>query len=562
MAMPDGSNVFLFALDAGFNESDHPRDNDGKFGEGGGGSSASKPQSNLPFVRSLYETHGTPEKIAKHLESVPEEKLNQAYKYLNQHGDITGNEHDLGAAVAVSRELARRKRSKPDVKRNAFGVEWGGKGTSELATYPSADTALTFDRSSNRRKDEDGRLYVADCRLSKATVNPYPGRQIPGYEALGLKPDHTYQLWRHPDELAKAASTWNGIPLLSVHQAHSANKPIEDKVAGAIGTNCRFEPPYLVGDLVIWRTEDIEDVEKRDKCELSAAYYYRPEMVSGTTPQGLPYDGIMRDLRANHEALVAAGRAGPDVMVHDGKEPDMAEKDDKPEAADEEDVEAMDAAEAEEENAARAKEREAKASAEDRKAARDARRTARDAKRAADKKAMDAKAAKDKKAADAKAAKDRAAKDKAAKDKAARDKWEASGTDKSFEDWAKEEDDEPEHAEADDKAMDAAITAAVTTAVTGAEQRVVARMKALAQAREDVRPIVGITSLALDSAAAVYKYALDHLKVDTKDVPPEAYGAVLRAVPKAAPGPTLALDVAANGAIESRFPMLGRINQA
>lgn len=38
------------------------------------------------------------------------------------------------------------------------------------------------------------------------------------------------------------------------------------------------------------------------------------------------------------------------------------------------------------------------------------------------------------------------------------------------------------------------------------------------EARRDVRPVVGDVSVALDSAADVYGFALDHMKVDRKDV--------------------------------------------
>lgn len=128
---------------------------------------------------------------------------------------------------------------------------------------------LALDRSM-RRYDEDGRLHVANCRLSKATVNPYRGKEIPRGQALGLDAERVYQLYRDPVELEKACSTWNGIPLLSGHVPHSAAQPIEDKVAGAIGTDVRWEPPYVVGSLAIWRKEDISDVESTDKEELSS----------------------------------------------------------------------------------------------------------------------------------------------------------------------------------------------------------------------------------------------------------------------------------------------------
>ena len=45
---------------------------------------------------------------------------------------------------------------------------------------------LAFDRASVRTIDVDGRLHVAMSNISKATVNPYYGREIPNAAALGL----------------------------------------------------------------------------------------------------------------------------------------------------------------------------------------------------------------------------------------------------------------------------------------------------------------------------------------------------------------------------------------
>jgi len=107
------------------------------------------------------------------------------------------------------------------------------------------------------------------------------------------------------------------------------------------------------------------------------------------------------------------------------------------------------------------------------------------------------------------------------------------------------------------------MDAAISEEVTKAEAKIVARMTAVAQAREDVRPFIGNVPLAMDSAPAVYKLALDHLKVDLDGVPESAYGAVLKTQPK--PGvrtDTLAMDAAVTGTLDAKFPSLNRIGMA
>src|SRR5260221_11757019 len=76
---------------------------------------------------------------------------------------------------------------------------------------------LAFDRACVRTVDRDGRLHVEVTNISKAAINPYLGREIPGADELGLNPDQVYQLFRDSAELKKGAATFNNIPLLSEH---------------------------------------------------------------------------------------------------------------------------------------------------------------------------------------------------------------------------------------------------------------------------------------------------------------------------------------------------------
>lgn len=79
---------------------------------------------------------------------------------------------------------------------------------------------------SARVKDVNGYLNVVNCNMSKAAVNPYYGRDIPNWQELGLMPDKIYMMLRDPNELAKAASTFNGKPLLrGHHDIHAGDIP-------------------------------------------------------------------------------------------------------------------------------------------------------------------------------------------------------------------------------------------------------------------------------------------------------------------------------------------------
>lgn len=176
---------------------------------------------------------------------------------------------------------------------------------------------MAFDRGSVRSYDADGRLHVALTNISKANVSPYYGSEIPGFAQLGLDPAKIYKLWRDPAELEKGAASFRNLPVLRRHIQVSADEPSKEDVVGSIGSDVTFSDPYLCASICIWDSEAIAGVESGQIAELSPAYRYVPDMTPGTTPSGEAYDGRMTDILGNHLATVEVGRTGPDVVVAD-----------------------------------------------------------------------------------------------------------------------------------------------------------------------------------------------------------------------------------------------------
>lgn len=179
------------------------------------------------------------------------------------------------------------------------------------------DNNLTFDAApSARRIDDNGYLHVSACPISKACINPYYGREIPGAAELGLNPTGIYYGYRDPDELAKAAETFNGLPLLLEHHFDSADEPQKEHRVGATGTDTAFDAPYLRNTISVQDADAIGKIERGEFKELSCSYRYTPDFTPGEV-DGVAYDFIMRDIKGNHVALVPRGRAGSDVAVAD-----------------------------------------------------------------------------------------------------------------------------------------------------------------------------------------------------------------------------------------------------
>lgn len=174
---------------------------------------------------------------------------------------------------------------------------------------------IAFDESL-RTYDVEGRLHISRTHISKACVNPYYGREIPTSEALGLIPDKIYYLLRAPEELEKAAASFARLPILSKHIPVTADSLPNEFIIGSIGSDVDFSNPYLDADICIWEAQAIGGIETNAVRELSCAYRYVPIMVPGEY-QGTKYDGIMTEIIGNHLAVVESGRAGPDVLAAD-----------------------------------------------------------------------------------------------------------------------------------------------------------------------------------------------------------------------------------------------------
>lgn len=369
---------------------------------------------------------------------------------------------------------------------------------------------LAFDRASVRTYDVDGRLHVAVSPITKANICAYYGSEIPNSQALGLEPGRRYYLLRHPEELEKAASSFNNLPILDKHVYVKASNPQKKNIVGTTGSEAAFDGKYLKNSLTIWDDSAIAGIETEIQDEISSSYHYRADMTPGVF-ENEKYDGVMRDIIGNHVALVETGRAGSDVVVFDSQplELKMSKRKEAairlaltPVLAQDADIDAavrkalLALDEAEKEDKEEAKE----------------------------------KAAEDEETEEEKA--EREAKEKAAEDE--------------------EEDDKKK----DDEDKKTAMDAAIRKAGSDAEAKAVARFNAIRRAEADVKPLIGDV-VAMDSADDIYKFALDSLNIAHKGVHPSAFPALIEMAKtqKAAPkNPVIALDSAAEDPFGKMFP--------
>ena len=84
---------------------------------------------------------------------------------------------------------------------------------------------------------------------------------------------------------------------------------------GHAGSHVRFSDGFVEVALVITDQNAIDAIQRGDAQEVSAGYRVDYDPTPGVTPNGESYDGIQRNIKVNHIALVARGRAGREARL-------------------------------------------------------------------------------------------------------------------------------------------------------------------------------------------------------------------------------------------------------
>lgn len=424
--------------------------------------------------------------------------------------------------------------------------------------------ALAFDKSL-RSYDAFDRLHVSLSNVTKATVNPYIGHEIPNWQGLGLDPNRVYFMFRDPAELEKAVPTFNNIPILSKHVKVTPEEPHKELVIGSTGTDAVWVAPYLKNSLVFWDNPAIGGIETKDVRELSSSYRYDAVMQPGVY-QGLRFDGFMRNIVANHVCLVEDGRAGSDVIVGDSQPEGLKMA-----------LKSKTGLMLQGALAALVAPRLAQGMAFDAAPLLTGVRRVNYVRATKDLPELVLRAVDGKLAADqALDPSELAAVIKAVKDNmplaADADMIEEKVAKDAFPDKdgvAEDEDDDPDGAddEDDDKDKPAMDANTVAKMISDANAKGRKAMGDMLQAVKDVRPFIGdVDTLGMDSAGDVYKLALEANKIDLTGVHASAYPAMLKMLPKPGAQPvarnTLAMDAKSVGNFHTMFPTASKLKVA
>lgn len=165
---------------------------------------------------------------------------------------------------------------------------------------------------SGTRVRDDGYLVVDAC-VARTGIQRYLGSEVG-------RPDLTFvDVLRPEEEVFKtdAMASFAHRPVTDDHPSERVTKDNWSKFSvGQTDGDIKRDGQFLRIPLMVADSKAIDKVSN-GKRELSAGYTCDLVWEGGETPDGQTYDAVQTNIRANHVAIVQAGRAGKDCRIGD-----------------------------------------------------------------------------------------------------------------------------------------------------------------------------------------------------------------------------------------------------
>lgn len=157
---------------------------------------------------------------------------------------------------------------------------------------------------------ETGYLKVW-CRAARTGTQRY--RRADGSIAIEYRPEEEVSKPETLGSFGMKPVTWKHPPVL----LDAENTKMFQ--VGHAGSQVRFSDGFVEVALLVTDKKAIDNIQRKDSAdhavEVSAGYRVDYDPTPGTTPSGEAYDGVQRNIRVNHIAIVPKGRAGPEVRL-------------------------------------------------------------------------------------------------------------------------------------------------------------------------------------------------------------------------------------------------------
>ena len=170
---------------------------------------------------------------------------------------------------------------------------------------------VTFD-STNMRLTSDGYL-CAFSRCARTGIQDYKGAE------MGKPEIETVRVFRSPNVVfsRRSMQTFAGKPITRDHPNTLVDAENWKKLAvGEVGDEIVRDGEFIRVPITLRDAATIREVQAGIR-QLSVGYTCDVDWTPGVTKDGKDYDAIQTGIRANHVAVVAAARGGPDLAIGD-----------------------------------------------------------------------------------------------------------------------------------------------------------------------------------------------------------------------------------------------------
>lgn len=166
------------------------------------------------------------------------------------------------------------------------------------------------------KRTKDGFMAVR-AKAARAGVYDYAAFEVGGIER-GFKAADTVKVYRPESEVfaPDSVASFLAKPVTNDHPAQPVTADNWKQHARGVNMGALRDGEYLAFDLVMMDAALIADVDS-GKRELSNGYSCVLDWTAGTTPDGMAYDAVQRNIRGNHIAVVDKGRAGSECAIKD-----------------------------------------------------------------------------------------------------------------------------------------------------------------------------------------------------------------------------------------------------
>lgn len=176
-----------------------------------------------------------------------------------------------------------------------------------------------FMELTSREMTADGYLVAKNSTLARTGVQQYRAYEL-GLDAEGMDPMRIIRLHRPADEVfnPQSMASFENKPITIDHPSVPVTADNWADLAKGEARDVSRSGEMMVATMIVKSKDAIDEIQS-GKNQLSNGYTFDLDMTPGTTAQGQAYDGVQRNIRGNHIAIVDAARCGSACRIADSQ---------------------------------------------------------------------------------------------------------------------------------------------------------------------------------------------------------------------------------------------------